>query len=74
MNLDHRHFFYLIKGIKVELINPPRELGNARADLDPTARVWCDYAEAVSRGSAESITVEWDEAGVIKPHVVRRTT
>lgn len=68
-----RAYAYLIRGIQVELQDPPKALGQTNSELRGTADVWANYAEAVSRGSAESITVSWDEHGTIRPHVIRRT-
>lgn len=67
-----RAYAYLIKGIQVELKNPPKQLGQTNAELYGTAEVWGQYADAVSRGSAESIVVSWTENGVVRPHVIAR--
>ena len=74
MTTAERSYSYLVHGIQVELVNPPRAMGLTRRELEPTAMVWGDYAIGVSRGEAESITVSWDENGVIRPPVVRKVT
>ena len=65
-----RHISYLVQNIQVHLKNPPLTLGRTRRELEPTALVWGEYAEAVSRSTAESITVSWDENGIVRPHIV----
>ena len=74
MTIEHRHVFHLIRGIMVELINAPKELGATRDELYGEADRWANYADAVSRGSAESIVVEWVGTDTIGLHIVRRTT
>ena len=73
MTTLERTYSYLVKGVEVTLENPPRAMGLTKHELEPTAMVWGDYAQGVSRGEAESIRVSWDEHGIIRPQVIRRT-
>ena len=68
MSIHH----YTIRNIGVDIINPPPSMGRTWDELRETAETWRDYAEAVSRGEAEGITVHCGEHGVIRPEIVRR--
>lgn len=69
---ETRRYQFFIKGMTVELINPPRALGMRRHLLKSTAEAWEQFARNTYGQNVFDFRVTWDEHGAIS-HRVGRT-